>query len=478
MIMRLNKEKIKTVLLIVLVAASLFQIGIHWSQQGQGFPFRFLARLFNYVDIYASVDVDSIKHQYFVPERIIVSRSPTALKWKLRQGDPYFNELWEDVSKNYLPEILGQKPSKILPKEEWPQITSVRCIRFDLSTEWPSDIILWLENKNDKKSTEFKSVNSIAILPEEDVNKAVNTVYIFDGYQIYKYSINIKRDFLPKDEYTKLAEKLSYENRLEYDTLSEMAGFDSSEDIFVPVYQDSSALFPTLSIEIPESLQLNEENFENEVIAESLLKNQKDSLMVKYNENSGQIIFTDTENLYRLYGNGVLEYKYLPTSVVQAGEVSAAFSKALSFIELRRDLLGDVDIVLSKIISDKYYEFHFDYEYNGVPVFYTGLNSKERISSPIVIKATSERVIECVWVMRSFTESDTSRKYNLSFSKLLNDQIPQYHPEIMTTDDIFFERMEPGYVFGASTKTKVQGLPHWIISNRSEDFFIPLSKEG
>ncbi len=478
MIMRLNKEKMKTVLLILLVAASLFQIGIHWSQQGQGFPFPFLAQFFNYNDIYASVDVDSIKYQYFVPDSIIVSRSPTALKWKLDQGDLYFHEIWDDVSKNYLPEIIGQKPSKILPKEEWPKITSVRCIRIDFTTKWPSDIILWLENKNDKKSIDFKSISSIAVLPEEDVNRAVNTVYIYDENQVYRYSVNIKRDFLSKELYSNLAEKLSFEDMLEYDNLSEMAGFDSSENIFVPVDRERTTPFPTLNVEIPESIQLNEENLENEVIAEAILQNRKDSLMVKYNENSGQVLFTDTENLFRLYDNGVLEYKYLSSDIAQIGDISAAFSKAMSFIELRRELLGDIDIVLSQIATDKYYEFHFDYKYKGIPVFYAGITSKERISSPIIIKANSDRVIECRWVIRSFTEKIASRNYILSFSKLLNEQIPQTSPEIMTMEELFFERMEPGYVFGASMRKKVLGMPHWIISTRTKDYFIPLLEEG
>ena len=152
---RLNKEKIKTWLLIVLIAGSLIQIGIHLNQQGQGFPIRFITQIFKSSDIYSSIEFETVRQKYFVPESLIVSRGPTASKWKINEGDTHFTKIWDDINNNYLPQIIGQKPEKILPKEDWPEITSVRCIQLNFSVNWPSEIVLWFENKKPSISPVF-----------------------------------------------------------------------------------------------------------------------------------------------------------------------------------------------------------------------------------------------------------------------------------------------------------------------------------
>ena len=136
-------------------------------------------------------------------------------------------------------------------------------------------------------------------------------------------------------------------------TLSELGGFKASEDILVPVSSDNVTRFPTLFIEIPDEIIHNVENLENESIQENILLAQKDSLMAKYNEDAGRVIFTDTENLYRLYDDSTIEYRYLPTNDIQAGDISIAFNRAISFIE-RRQLIGNADLILTNIVTDKY----------------------------------------------------------------------------------------------------------------------------
>ncbi|NMA65701.1 MAG: hypothetical protein GX957_05590 [Clostridiaceae bacterium] len=472
---RLNKEKIKTWLLIVLIAGSLIQIGIHLNQQGQGFPIRFITQIFKSSDIYSSIEFETVRQKYFVPESLIVSRGPTASKWKINEGDTHFTKIWDDINNNYLPQIIGQKPEKILPKEDWPEITSVRCIQLNFSVNWPSEIVLWFENKKPSISPVFNSIKSIAILPSLDVNKSINTICIYDGNQVYQYTVNIKGHFLTKKFYIELADQLSFENKPEYDNLSELGGFKASEDILVPVSIENAIRLPILSVKLPEEIKLNVENLENESIQDSILLAQKDSLMAKYNENTGQVIFTDTDNLYRLFDDGIVEYRYLPVNNAPAGDVSTAFGHAISFIESRRRLLGDTDIVLTNIEkSEKYYEMHFDYKYKGIPVFYTSENSKKTITSPLIIRANDSRVLECRWVIRSITEKRLLRKYRLEFSVLVNKLIPSNYPEIMKAgEDLFFKRMEPGYIFDIDSKDN-ELYSHWIISDDTKDYFIPV----
>lgn len=469
-----NIEKLKSILLIFLIIISFIQIGIHWNQQNQGFSFRFIAQIFNAGDNSGTMDVKSLKHKYFVPESIIVSKSQTASKWKLGADDPYFKEIWNDMTGNYLPTILRQKPNKVLAGSQWAAITSTNCISIEFSVNWPNEIIYWFENIKPGEVKGFSSIKSIAIVPGEDVNKTINTIYIYDENKVYQYMVNIKTDFLPKDFYSTLAGKLEDQDKPVLYNLP----FGSSNDILVYDSMGDTGSFSTINIDIPYSLALNIENIENEVIQTSILLNQKDSFMVKYNESGSEILFTDTENLYKLYKNSTLEYKYLPgTNKKQAGKVSDAFCHAISFIELRRHLLGDIDLTLTGINSEEnYYQMFFNYSYNGTPVYCVGADG--RIMPPVTIKADEDRVLECKWVIRFFNEASEPKNYSLYFTRLMNELIPATYPEILISDDdvLYFERIEPAYYFYLNS-SDCKATPNWAISNKTNDYFIPLSEE-
>ena len=68
------------------------------------------------------------KNRYFTPDSITVSISTS--HWRLDERDSQFKKVWEDIRDNYIPSII-KKPEKILPKEQWAEITSYRCVRID-----------------------------------------------------------------------------------------------------------------------------------------------------------------------------------------------------------------------------------------------------------------------------------------------------------------------------------------------------------
>ena len=77
------------------------------------------------------------------------------------------------------------------------------------------------------------------------------------------------------------------------------------------------------------------------------------------------VVFSDLENVYQLNSYGVLEYKYLPaeqkTDLIDA---KSSFIHALSFIELRKSLVGDADIML-KDIKQEGHTFVFTFGYRA-----------------------------------------------------------------------------------------------------------------
>ncbi len=471
-----KKERIKTRILIILIITCVIQIGIHWNIQTQGLPFRFISRIFATNGRTANLDVESLREQYFIPENIMVSISTS--HWRLNERDYQFEKIWDDIRDNYLPSIIKQKPDKVLPKEEWAAITGGRCIRIDLDTIWPSEIIYWLAEAKPVGDKGFEGIKSIVITPQMDVNESVNTVFIFDEKQIYQYQVDIKNEYLAKRYYTNLANEISTKNKPTLRLLSLVSNFTSDKDIFVALNDGNGSAFSTINTRIPDQIVLNRNNIENYNIQDNILLDQKESLSANYTDSSGYVMFTDTENLYKLYDDGVLEYKYIPSISSNQDNISAAFKHAVTFIEQRRHLVGDADILLKSINKeDNYFKMEFEYKLEGAPIYY---NDKEGmgISPPLVIKANSDRILECRWVIRYLTKFDKSINYNVNFADLLNKQIVSAYPEILESKDRFFKRIEPGYIFESTDSDSALLAPSWIISTESKDYFIPLVRKG
>ncbi|HHW21346.1 MAG TPA: hypothetical protein GXX26_00480 [Clostridiaceae bacterium] len=465
-----KKEKIKTRILILLVILSIVQIGIHWNTQTQGLPFNFISAFFTGNGKALSLDVETLKEKYFKPEAVIISIGTN--HWKLDERDSQYQKVWKDVRDNYLPVMIRQKAEKILPKEEWLNIIRLRCVKIDFFINWPGNIVHWFEEIKPGDSKNIEGIKSMAIVPEDNVNKGINTVYIYDEKQVYRYQVDLKSEFLPKSYYAQLADELTSKNRPRQSLLSSYPNFVSDNDIFVPKQGEQGYNYSPIEVSIPEPVILNMANIENYSIQDSILLQQKESLSAQYTENSDNVLFTDTENLYKLYKNGVLEYKYIPATAAQAGEISAALNHALSFIEHRRSLAGEADIVLTSLVSEKrYYLFEFTYRLNGAFVYYSE-TQEDIISAPIVMKVNSERILECRWVLRSFKGAGKS-SYSESFGELLNNQIANSYPEIINRDIKYFTRLEQGYVFRLTDADGATLTPNWIISTDVRDYFIP-----
>jgi len=472
-----KRERIKTRILILLVITCIIQLGIHWNMQTQRLPFHFISEIFAGNGRSTNLDVDSLRKTYFIPETIMVSISSSY--WRLDERDHQFHKIWDDIRDNYLSIIFRQKPDKILPKEQWDTITGARYIRIDFDATWPSNVVNWLIEEKPSDTKSFEGIKSIVIAPQLDVNQAVNTLFVYDGNQIYQYQVNIKRDALPKSYYSSLMDEVSFSNRPSLRLLTSVSNFVSNNDIFVALNSGKGSAFSRINMVIPREIVLNRTNLENYSIQDNILLDEKESLSANYIDSSGYILFTDTENLYRLYNDGVLEYKYLPSISPGQDNASAAFKQAVTFIEQRRHLVGEARISLKSIKKENnYYLMEFDYKLEGVPVHFVS-EKDSMISSPIIIKANSERILECQWIIRHFSKIDKPVYYNIDFPDLLNNQIASSYPEILENKDNIFERIEPGYIFERHSPESVILLPNWIISTDSKNYIIPLlRKEG
>ena len=87
------KERLKTVLIIVLVLTGLLQVGILWSYQSQGTPFSFLLALFS-SDI--QVSDETIREKLFVPEKLVISNGENDY-WIIAENHDYYDKLLDEV---------------------------------------------------------------------------------------------------------------------------------------------------------------------------------------------------------------------------------------------------------------------------------------------------------------------------------------------------------------------------------------------
>lgn len=471
-----KREVLKSQILLILIITSVVQIGIHWNMQTRGLPFPLITQFFsdNGRKSNTKMDIDLFKEQYFRPQNIMVSVSTT--HFRMYESDPQYDKVWEDVRENYIPDMIKKRPNKIVSKDQWSTITGSRCVRIDFDINWPSSIVYLLEETKPGDIKGFDGIKSIVIMPMADVNETVNTVYVYDENQIYQYSIDIGKHYLPKRYYSDL-EKVS-QNKPGLRLLPTVSNFTSDNDIYVSLDKEKGRSFSVLNAQIPESLILNRYNIENDIIQENILLNQKESFSVNYIDESDYAMFTDTENLYRLYNDGLLEYKYIPTDTSAAGDISTAFKHAVTFIEQRRHLIGSADISLTEINKHgNYYEMKFIYKTESIPIYYS-VNGQEKITHPIVIKANEKRIIECKWTIRSFNASNKKQRYNVDFADLLNNQIVSIYPEILKDKNRYFERIESGYVFYLTDTDYKTIPPSWVIGIEERDYLVPLLEKG
>lgn len=479
-----RQEKVKSYILITLIMISVIQVGIHWSLQAQGFPFRFITQVFDQFLGNRQNTLDNVKllePAYFRPDNITVSISSD--QWILPKNNRYYNAIWNDLKKTYLPSLYTRKPDKILAGDEWRSIISETCTRIDFKTRYPNSLVTWLQELKPSGLQGFDGIKSIAVLPQKNPNETINTVYVYDEKAVYEFNVSIGDNSLPKRDYRELPEALKNQDQIlassaigdYYPTLA------VNTEIPIQLDPSSSISMQRLAVSVPEAL-IPTEDEDNHIdsIQEAILLNQKNSLMAEYDEDEGLIKFSDTENVYSLDVTGLLLYSYLPSSGEEAVDVKSAFIQAITFIEQRKKLTGDVDIVLSGIAKEgEAYRFTFDYEVDGFRVLVKGLGpDKSALASAISIMASSTRVLDCTWVIRTFNRSGGYKRYNNSFIDLVEDKIRTQKPGILKNER--FESIEEGYVFDFTTVTDETLSPNWILKTNARDsgwYDLPLSEE-
>ncbi len=508
------REKIKTGVFVLLLVTSIVQIGIHWNRQVQGRPFRFIADFFNQNNVSAT---DTLSHaeksNYIAPNRIVVSDEESK-RWELNYINDSWYKTWDDVKMHYLPLLTTVKPEKQRSLSTWNNlITSNRVVLIEFENPVPTALLPWitgtaLDKNMVQTSLPYNDIVKIAIVPKENVNETDNTIYVLASSGVYKYTVSIPNGSLPKSWYVMDQEDLRNKNNQLLSLMGETYKLENATpDLLLSNEADNPVSLPIYRAIKPEVFPAEYMTDNLQALRNSILLNKKDSLRTRLDTETGDVVFSDTENVYKVDVSGNLSYQYLPDSTDITTNMEDAYAQAISFIEERRWLVGEANIILSEVLGVslsqgellfalqnnaenlsasqladgtvkpdnigkiKAYQFSFIYRMDGNSI--VGLDENKNLVAPIVITASENRVLSCQWSIRQFNLMD-AKKWNQFFVDL-DEDISRELPVLIKKDQQL-SMIRNGYLLPLQEKESVLS-PQWFLTSNAIVYHLPMKVE-
>lgn len=507
---RINKERVKTYLLIILVVGSLAQLGILWDFVNHRLPFNFLSSFFPKNSQTVAISADKLKEDSFKPFRIIVSEGYDESHWILAEGknDESDYSLLLNELKSYLKDIANTKASgkPILVEDaekQWDKVIQSKVFIYEYKTNIKLSLLTQFLAGVGYYGDDSIDTYKIALSPWEDINEHTNTVYILDEEtgtkKLYKYSIPMASKKLARSNYDDIIKKLNKASEgntiRNFSIFKEVNPGENSrflfpvrKDIPVAVLGSKFEAYPSLNSNIPQGFEKKKEYTIEE------LKSRADIILGSERHNYdlsediyGNIVFKNLNSMYRIYGDGILEYKYLsdvPES--DKGNEITAFEKAIEFIIKAKLLPQSAEIYLSGIqydLKDRY-RITFDYKIGELPVFYNYKLDGKDISYPgslinnaITVEVNSKRVLNCWWMLRSFDIlKDGKKQYDILFSDFMDLALSkEYYAGLKSSPEFSIKDIDISYEVANSTGNVQKLDPSWVITTeKGKHYSVPM----
>lgn len=473
---RINREKLKTYILVVLVVTSIIQVGILWDYQSHGFPTNFLTVFFNTINAVSADSPEKAREEFFSPYRIIASNGSQS-HWLIDRDDEFFSQLWYEAE-SYLSRSLDTKPVLTLPYEDWGDLVTRKVFVFEFKNNINMDLIKWFLDKSKIESALVTGVHKIIIAPWDDVDENIITIYILDSKGIYKYAMRFNSSEADGEFYDKLLSDLESSRKYKQRQYWVIKEFD-------PSMKKLGSLDPDILCAVPDSPRYRGYNklswsvpsgiSDLKYMAEAVLGNE----MVSFDRSIDiydTVVFKTTDNIYRIYKDGLLEYKYIPgVQDGDRGNAGSAFLNAFRFINrIKKNLVSGADIYLSGVEKrgGSVYRFTFDYMVDDVPVVMNyGPRGKDSmpVTNAIVITANGRRVLKCRWMLKHFKLENETGDYDVYLDTLSSS----VNLSRLAADDITVS-----YVVESDKGRNMD--PSWVVEKHGgEILVVPLqSKEG
>ncbi len=448
---RINKERIKSYILFVLMISAIIQVGILWDYENQGFPISFLVSVFTNHDSIASDSENFTREELFKPVKIVVSDGSDT-HWLIGREDDLYNLIWNDTGK-YIKDILKAKPEQILSFKAMEELINKKAFILSFGTNINTDLVKWFTDFYNTETGHLSGIYQIIISPWDDINANRNTLYISDGTNIYKYVIPFTTHRMSIQNYSEIIKQLrdnsEYDNA-EYSVLGNYTNVANPGILCVvtgPRYREYAPI-----------IQSPPENISDPVeMADIILGNDKKSYHRSI-DIYNTVVFKNMNNLYRIYEDGYLRYDYISGTANEKENIVEAFLKASEFIiPIYRQLNTKADIYLSGIkkTNEGTYEFTFDYIIGNIPVVinYPDDYRLMPLKNAIIINAGTKRVLKCNWLIKSFETGKNIVKYDVYFDNIANN-VPKL--DFIEAADIY-----AAYVISGENTEDI--YPSWIM---------------
>ncbi|NMA32968.1 MAG: hypothetical protein GX940_00230 [Clostridiaceae bacterium] len=445
------KERLKTILIIVLIITGLLQIGILWSYQNQGSPFSFLLPLFSKE---IQVSNESIREKLFVPNRLVVSNGENDY-WIISENQDFHGKFFSEVVAG-LSKIATGSTQLSVSDEKWESIVTRRGIIVDFGFSMEPDLLGWFLGTGSpvQDIPRFSKLMVRRDIVREDmgtiyIRSADGTVYSTDQVR-FEQAANLSN----------VINRLEEGSRNKYRRYKTLSGSrlnkaEDEPDILYVVASPRYWPYKVLSANLPAEAD------DEETLARAIL-GEEEGRYNKYTYNGDMIQYTYGSNIYRYYSDGYLTYRYLGSADTGGAKASEALMNTYKFIARANGPQGPgTEIVLSSVERKVggIYEFCFDYRVDGLAVITEYMKkdgSGEKQDHAIRILADSKRVLECDWLIRNF-KIERTRNYNDRLLELLAN-------ENILWRDINISGIDTGYYIRSNEDRTLE--PALIVSTR------------
>ena len=479
-------EKFKTLLLATLVVTCIIQVGILWSSQSGSFPFSFLGSVFSSNPM-SQATSDDIKGDFVRPYKVILSSGYESDHFIIENGSEDYKLLWENAHK-YLAMVLGDKPKQVMDynPDDWGRLVASRPYAFEFKTSIPIELIEWaIETKCSSEGP--RDIYKFIISPNDTDNNYSDMIYIRSSNKIFVYempkgttnSIGAETFLRLYNSYTNRPNAKNYEFAFEKFRTKQGA---ISQDILTPITKISYELYPDTEISPLFESSIQNGSYDLDSISEKLFGDSVNDLFPDYDGN-GALVFKNGENIYRIYKDSTIEYRYIGFQVAaDKPNLLDAYKKAITFLiehSKHNKLLSGVNVYL-KSVEEKTqsYVFQFDITIDTkdgqVPVLVNNYDvAGNKLSSVISIEVNSKRVVHGQWIATTFKPSEYSKEYQLNISEVADNLAVNY--PTLDTAKISIRDVEACYVLKYTGKT-ISVSPRVAIFTDDNLYDIPLKQ--
>lgn len=475
---RVRKERFKSYILALLIVSSIIQVGILWEYQNHGFPISFLMPIFAGSGSNASDISEVSRQEYFVPFRIIVSNGNES-HWLISRDNNFYYKLFEGA-KDVLEQALGSRQPQstrfqAAPADVWGDIVTKKGIVFEFKSGITLDLVKWFLELPAASTGNLPEIHKFMIAPGFGGN--INA-YILGKDMVYSCNIPFKPEKNEEDVFQKVlaeVEKNRHSSSERFNVVREMYGESSKlstmdPDILCVIAGSKFRSYRDVAVTIPGRIS------DLEYMANVIFPRNEIDSYDRYVDVNETLIFKNLDNIYRVYSQGFIEYKYLHgyEGTSGKGTISSAFMKAVTFIDRVKNQMNlKADFFISRVKENPdSYEFVFDYIVEDVPVYLsleTSGRSKEPLRNAIVIEANGKRILSLKWLLRNFEITGEKKKYNVGLEDILN-------ASNLDRVGVYIEDMGAAYAVEDNGEKRLE--PVWVIEVKDgENCFVRLQKE-